>query len=408
VFSYSDRSYTVVLNADTCPQLTRCTSYQSSQHTFALCALAAIAWFVLLHALFDSVHLVMDKTDSSKVRSFCFVEFQTHAQASVAHALYHCTPATTSSRTAACITRQQQINDCDDILAAQDPGSNSGQTAALGGVQAAAAEPTISACSAVPSFQEGAELKVDWADPLRYHIHLHGSIKGPCDAASEHCNVRGRGVSKAGDRVQNSQPQQRPGQQQRAHHHTSHHPPACQRRRAAVPQRPRQTHVFGHHNPRLPPLPSVSSSFLDSKTLSSSSSSSLPTYHQPADYEQQQQQHQLPPVDASSTDPNRLCVNQLNRLQQQLQAEHDDNMARYGFTADSMHCISPLPAAAWASRSTADVDSSSSFYFDGQLSRMSQQRWQQQGLYPLPGGNSGSDSCFLGNDGYWYVPQLHY
>eukprot|EP00953_Heterococcus_sp_UTEX-ZZ885_P027765 14858-Heterococcus_DN1.PRE.1 len=72
---------------------------------------------------------------------------------------------------------------------------SSTQTAALGSVQSAAAEPAISASSAVSSLQEGAELKVVWADPLRYHIHFHGSIKGPHDAAGEHCNVRGCSVS---------------------------------------------------------------------------------------------------------------------------------------------------------------------------------------------------------------------
>jgi hypothetical protein len=356
----------------------------------------------------------MDKTDSSKFRSFCFVEFHTHAQASVAHALYHCTSAATSSRTAAYTTPHQQINDCcEEKWAAQDPGFNSGQkrssthAATRGSVQLAAAKRATSASSAVSSLQDGANLKVDWADPLRYHIHLHESIKGPHDAAGEHCSLRGSGVSKAGDRVQNSQSQQRPRQQQRAHHHTSHHPPACQQRSAAVQHRPRDSHVFRHQHPRLPPLPSASSSFLDSNTLSSSSSS-LPTYHQLAYYDEQQEQQQLPPIHTSSTDPNRLCVNQLKRLQQQLQAEHDDDMARYGFTTDLMHWNSPLPAVAWASRSTADINGSGSFYFDGQLSHVSLQRWQQQDLYPLPGGKSGSDSCYLGNDDYWYVPQSYY
>jgi hypothetical protein len=33
--------------------------------------------------------------------------------------------------------------------------------------------------TAVPLVVDGVVLKVDWADPLRYHIHLHGGIKGP-------------------------------------------------------------------------------------------------------------------------------------------------------------------------------------------------------------------------------------
>lgn len=39
---------------------------------------------------------------------------------------------------------------------------------------------TPTATRGVPLIVGGAMLKVDWADPLRYHIHLNGGIKGPC------------------------------------------------------------------------------------------------------------------------------------------------------------------------------------------------------------------------------------
>lgn len=52
----------------------------------------------------------------------------------------------------------------------------------------------------VPLVVDGAILKLDWADPLRYHIHLNGGIKGPCapdemagsDARAFPSGVRGR------------------------------------------------------------------------------------------------------------------------------------------------------------------------------------------------------------------------
>lgn len=52
-----------------------------------------------------------------------------------------------------------------------------------GKTPAAATPPTGGAVGSprgVPLIVGGAVLKVDWADPLRYHIHLNGGIKGPC------------------------------------------------------------------------------------------------------------------------------------------------------------------------------------------------------------------------------------
>jgi hypothetical protein len=180
--------------------------------------------------------------------------------------------------------------------------------------------------------------------------------------------VSENGVSKAGDRMQDSQSQQSQRQQQRAHHCASQHrhPPASQPWRVAVQHPPQELHVLGHYHPGLPPLPSAPSSF-----LRSSSSSNLP-FHQPA-YRQQQ----LPPISSSSSRVSVLSAMQLNRLQY-LQAERDDDSARHDFTTDSVCWNSRLPAVVWASRSSEDVNSSSSIYCDGQLSQVSQQRWQQQ------------------------------
>ncbi|CAM9444428.1 unnamed protein product, partial [Phaeothamnion confervicola] len=44
---------------------------------------------------------------------------------------------------------------------------------------AASAEAAAAKAVAEPLMVEGRRLEVDWADPLRYHIHLNGGIKGP-------------------------------------------------------------------------------------------------------------------------------------------------------------------------------------------------------------------------------------
>ena len=47
-----------------------------------------------------------------------------------------------------------------------------------------------------PLVVDGAVLKVDWADPLRYHIHLNGGIKGPSAAPPEVRMPDGRSTSR--------------------------------------------------------------------------------------------------------------------------------------------------------------------------------------------------------------------
>eukprot|EP00903_Cladosiphon_okamuranus_P022279 g20485.t1 len=51
---------------------------------------------------------------------------------------------------------------------------------------------------AVPLVVGGATLKVDWADPLRYHIHLNGGIKGPSASPEFGMPPDGRPCSRGG------------------------------------------------------------------------------------------------------------------------------------------------------------------------------------------------------------------
>jgi hypothetical protein len=209
------------------------------------------------------VEPIPDKEDSTKIRSFCFVEFFDHKQAQLAYAACHLeaqSPPVSSS--APHSTLSESLDDAYSAAAASADGDDSiehssststtsaanaaaaaagaaksvedvlqgsrhssdGTAAAASAVQcedgavtdtgpaslspsrrptltatstiittaapaaaAAAAAPAVATgptapstvSTAVPLVIDGVLLKVDWADPLRYHIHLHGGIKGP-------------------------------------------------------------------------------------------------------------------------------------------------------------------------------------------------------------------------------------
>eukprot|EP00953_Heterococcus_sp_UTEX-ZZ885_P014391 8159-Heterococcus_DN1.PRE.7 len=206
-----------------------------------------------------SVHPLFDKKDSSKNRSFCFVEFMEHRQAQAAYAAFHCegqspdisssAPSSVTSledayiatagaadgshscsRGTRCVTTTADADTATALAAATEGAEDVAESARLSSDNVAAVSPsqqgneeaatacsgTPSACvhlshsranaqsvatavaartfvaseSAVPTHSgptasvkcvtpvpllvAGIVLKVDWADPLRYHIHLNG------------------------------------------------------------------------------------------------------------------------------------------------------------------------------------------------------------------------------------------
>jgi hypothetical protein len=224
------------------------------------------------------VEPIPDKEDSTKIRSFCFVEFFEHKQAQAAYATCHLEaqslPTDSSAPLSATLSEAladaysaaggSSVADADDSVERSSrssstaagagtaatgtaaTGTAAGATAATAAGAKAVAEdalqgsrhssdgttatpaavqcdvgavtdnnpasrspsrrPTLTATAAaaasiataaaaapvattptapttlstaVPLVVDGVVLKVDWADPLRYHIHLHGGIKGP-------------------------------------------------------------------------------------------------------------------------------------------------------------------------------------------------------------------------------------
>jgi hypothetical protein len=111
---------------------------------------------------------IMDKTDSSKIRPFCFVEFYEHTQASAAYSLYHCTHTTDvparpvpeqyvnkSSNTVGSSSIEGLIEQVRGLSCGHDVGS--GATAPY-----MTAQITHTELTAAPGATVGTELTVDW------------------------------------------------------------------------------------------------------------------------------------------------------------------------------------------------------------------------------------------------------
>jgi RNA recognition motif-containing protein len=170
---------------------------------------------LMYDALFYSMTSIVDKTNSSKSRPFCFVEFYEHAQALAAYSDYHCTPGVTATEPApARLVPQQYVNESSDTvgsnsierLAEQIRGLSCGHDVSCGATtpcmtaQTPATKLPAAAGAATVLMQEGTELKVDWADPLRLYIHMHGSSRQLRGAAGDKCPAKKSAISKLGHR----------------------------------------------------------------------------------------------------------------------------------------------------------------------------------------------------------------
>jgi hypothetical protein len=208
-----------------------------------------------------------DELDSSKSRPFCFIEFYEHAQASAAYATYHCTVAG----------------------------------------------------AALSSTQDGAELTLDWADPLRFYIHMHASMT----RQPEHLLPRYR--------------------------HVPQLEPVCGP--VVQQQMSQEAHSLIRQQLPLPPLPpaltgrtsrsfnsnSSSNSCSNSNTSSSSSSNSRSSnsssFFSSNNFSESQPRYrrlQLPPIGTRFCDLSSPSVLKLNRVWPHVQAQNSDYLVRYG------------------------------------------------------------------------------
>ncbi|CAM9973282.1 unnamed protein product [Ectocarpus fasciculatus] len=151
------------------------------------------------------VEPIPDREDRFKIRTFCFLEFASHAEAAVIFNRHQTSPRppqppphqqAAAAAAAAASTPQGPTADLPlpppsahalapgrGLLFERDARAESSSTTCTGAGDLAAdgggEEAGTAAVAAVPLVVGGATLKVDWADPLRYHIHLNGGIKGP-------------------------------------------------------------------------------------------------------------------------------------------------------------------------------------------------------------------------------------
>eukprot|EP00953_Heterococcus_sp_UTEX-ZZ885_P014418 8164-Heterococcus_DN1.PRE.23 len=241
---------------------------------------------------FHRMSCIVNKTDTSKTRPICFVEFNDHAQASMAHAV-NCLPAAPDQH--GCST-----TDGSRSLAAQAAADGSScldksskQAAPHMPVHTGAAESSSTAADAAKtSLQAGAELTVDWADPVRLHNHVYDCTSPLREAAATDDDTATYNASST--RV--------------LRRHESFIPLPCQ----LLPEH----HVSSDQ--QLPPLRSTRS------------------LHQAHTEDCQPKHQQMSPLPAhsqdtggniSSSDFRGLSVLQLNRLHR-LQTEHDEIMSR--------------------------------------------------------------------------------
>jgi hypothetical protein len=179
---------------------------------------------------------VKDEADSSKTKPVCFVEFYEHAQASVAYATYHCTVAG----------------------------------------------------AALSSTHDGAELTVDWADPLRLYMHMHGSMT----RQPAHLLPRYRHVPQL-------QPVWGPAVQQQMY---------------------QEAHSLKRQQLPLPPLPPALTGRTSRSFNSNNFSEPQPRYRR----------LQLPPIGTRFCDLSSPSVLKLNRVWPHVQAQNSDYLVRYG------------------------------------------------------------------------------
>ncbi|CAM9900864.1 unnamed protein product [Ectocarpus sp. 4 AP-2014] len=152
------------------------------------------------------VEPIPDREDRFKIRTFCFLEFASHAEAAVIFNRHQTSPRPPQppphQQAAAAASSTPQGPTTELPLPLPPPSAASaaggGGGAGLSYERDTRTESSSStACTSagdnaadgsgeetgtvagVPLVVGGATLKVDWADPLRYHIHLNGGIKGP-------------------------------------------------------------------------------------------------------------------------------------------------------------------------------------------------------------------------------------
>jgi hypothetical protein len=261
---------------------------------------------------------IMDKTDSSKIRPFCFVEFYKHTQASAAYSLYHCTYTTEiparlvpeqyvnkSSNTVGSSSIEGLIEQIRGLSCGHDVGS--GATAPY-----MTAQTTHTDLTAAPGAAVGTELTVDWADPLRLYIHMHGSSRQLRGAAGDKCTAKKSAISKLSHRrfkdlILHPARKHQPLPQ----HHTLTY-------KLLPPVEPKRWQHQAFGTPMQQQLP-------------------LPALYRDATYNSHCPNHQhcyqcvqLPPNNNNNSfsEFEGLSALQLHRLQM-LQAEHDDYMAQY-------------------------------------------------------------------------------
>jgi hypothetical protein len=208
-------------------------------------------------AIFHSMSCMKDEADSSKTKPFCFVEFYEHAQASAAYATYHCTVAG----------------------------------------------------AALSSTHDGAELTVDWANPLRLYMHMHGSMT----RQPQHLLPRYR--------------------------HVPQHQPVCGP--AVQQQMSQEAHSLMRQQLPLPPLPPTltgrtSRSFnsnSSSNSCSNSRSSNSSSFFSSNNFSEPQPRHrrlQLPPIGTRFCDLSSPSILELKRVWPHVRAQNSDYLARYG------------------------------------------------------------------------------
>eukprot|EP00953_Heterococcus_sp_UTEX-ZZ885_P025027 13630-Heterococcus_DN1.PRE.5 len=232
-----------------------------------------------------------NKLGSSKSRPFCFIEFYEHAQASAAYATYHCTVAG----------------------------------------------------AARSSSQDGAELTLDWADPLRFYIHMHASMTRQHGAADndrgtkQSATITTDGHSSSGGFISPRAQQLQPEHRIPRYRHVPQLQPACG---PAVQQLMSQEgHLLMRQQLPLPSLPPAltsrtSRSFNSSSSSSSNShcsnSSSFFSSNIFSEPQPRYRRLQLPPIDTRFCDLSSPSMLKLQRVWPHVQAQNSDYLARFG------------------------------------------------------------------------------